>query len=208
MRICWKKVRVVTNGTFSKTDTAGIQTFVGKGMKKISILILGTFLLLVLWFLTEMNDYFRTDYRDLTETEEAEFRRESDPTMIYVSHFGDDKYIFPRQNVDKIKLFINKPFIATLTSKTLKQEFKPEIINFFNDSTNFHWSETTWSYRESEYILRFYNDGTIVGKIYLCLDKCGMTETRPFTPNVKFGGLTDEAQKKLESIIVDRQKWK
>jgi hypothetical protein len=68
-------------------------------------------------------------------------------------------------------------------------------------------NETTWSHRESEYLLRFYNGSKVVGKIYLCLDKCGMTDTRPFTPNVKFGGLSDKGQKKLESIINDKQKW-
>ena len=157
--------------------------------------------------MTEQNDHFKANYNDLTQTEQSKFKRESDLTMIYVSHFGVDKYIFPRQTVDKVKLFTNKPFIGTLTSKTLKQEFNLDIINFFNDSTNFDWGETTWSYRESEYILRFYSDGKIVGKIYLCLDKCGMTETRPFTPNVKFGGLTDDGQKKLESTVMDKQKW-
>lgn len=176
-------------------------------MKKILIIIFGAILLLTLWFLAEENDYFETDYKDLTHAEKSVFSSESNPTMIFVSHFGDDKYVFPRQNVDQVKLYTNKPFIETLTSKTLKQEFNSDIINFFNDPTNFDWGETTWSYRESEYILRFFNDGKIVGKIYLCLDKCGMIETRPFTPNVKFGRLTDTGQKKLESMLNDNQKW-
>jgi hypothetical protein len=127
--------------------------------------------------------------------------------MIYVSHFGDDKYMFPRQKVDKIKLFKNKPFLGTLTSRTLREEFNSDIIKFFNDSTNFGWGETTWFHSDSQYILRFYNEGKIVGKIYLCLDKCGMIDTKPFTPNVKFGGMTNEGQKRLESIIDDKIKW-
>lgn len=176
-------------------------------MKKEIVLIVGLLLLLGLWYWTEESDYFRADYNDLTAKETSIFEAESDPTMIYASYFGDKKYTFPRQNVNKVKLFRNSPFIGSLTSKTLKKEFNSNLVDFFNDSTNFDWSETTWSYRDSEYILRFYNDDRIAGKIYLCLDKCGMTDTRPFTPNVKFGGLTDEGQRKLESIINDNQKW-
>jgi hypothetical protein len=176
-------------------------------MKKILVIILGTTLLLTLWFVTEENDYFNTDYKDLTSIEEAEFIGEPNPTMMYVSHFGDEKYIFPRQNVDKIKLFNNKPLLGTLTSRTLRKEVNSDIIKFFNDSTNFWWGETTWLHSDSQYILRFYNEDKIVGKIYLCLDKCGMIDTKPFTPNVKFGGLTNEGQKRLESIIDDKTKW-
>jgi hypothetical protein len=176
-------------------------------MKKTLIILLGTILPLTLWFLIEENDYFNTDYKELTSIEEAEFVREANPTMIYVSHFGDDKYIFPRQNVDEIKLFKNKPFLGTLTSRTLKKEFNSDIIKFFNDPTNFWWGETTWLHSDSQYILRFYNEDKIVGKIYLCLDKCGMIDTKPFTPNIKFGGLTNEGQKRLESIIDNKIRW-
>jgi hypothetical protein len=34
-----------------------------------------------------------------------------------------------------------------------------------------------------------------------------MIDTKPFTPNVKFGGLTNEGQKRLEPIIDDKTKW-
>jgi len=176
-------------------------------MKKILLILFGTILLLTIWFVTEERDYFNSDYNDLTSIETSIFEAESDPTRIYISHFGEDKYRFPRQHVDKVKLFNNKPFVGTLTSKTLKTEYNSDLVDFFNDSTNFDWGETTWTYRESEYILRFYKDDKIVGKIYLCLDKCGMTDTRPFTPNVKFGGLTDNGQKKLEYFLTDEKKW-
>jgi hypothetical protein len=169
--------------------------------------LVGLIVLLGLWYWTEERDYFRADYNDLSLTETSVFGAESNPTMIYVSHFGDKKYLFPRHPVNKVKIFQNTPFISSLTSKTLKEEFTTDFVDFFNDSTNFDWGETTWSYRESEYILRFYNNDKIVGKIYLCLDGCGMTESRPFTPNVKFGGLTDEGQRKLEREIHDKQKW-
>lgn len=176
-------------------------------MKKGLIGLVGLIVLLGLWYWTEDSDYFRADYKDLTSTETSIFEAESDPTTIYRTYFGDKKYEFPRQTVDKVKIFRNTSFISSLTAKTLKEEFTADIVNFFNDSTNFDWGETTWSYRESEYILRFYNNEKVVGKIYLCLDGCGMTDSRPFTPNMKFGGLTDEGQRKLELEINDKQKW-
>lgn len=176
-------------------------------MKKILLIALGSIAFLVIWFLTEENDYFISDYKDLTLNEKSEFTKEPNPTLSYISHFGDPEFLFPRQEVDKIKIFENKPIIGTFTSKTLNKKFNTDLIQFFNDSTNFWWGETTWLYRESEYILRFYSEDKIVGKIYLCLDNCGMIDTKPFTPNVKFGGLTNEGQKKLESIIEDKYKW-
>ncbi|WKZ58815.1 MAG: hypothetical protein QY309_13160 [Cyclobacteriaceae bacterium] len=176
-------------------------------MKKGLIGLVGLIILLGLWYWTEESDYFRADYNDLTLEETSVFEAEPDPTMIYRSHIGNKKYEFPRQTVDKVKIFQNTPFISSLTSKTLKEKFTTDFVNFFNDSTNFDWGETTWSYRGSEYILRFYSNDKIVGKIYLCLDGCGMTDSRPFTPNMKFGGLTNEGQEKLELIINDNQKW-
>jgi len=176
-------------------------------MKKVLLLTVGLIIILGLWYWTEQKDYFISDYKDFSSDEMLEWDSVSDPTIVYRSHIGDDKYKFPRQNVDKIKLFENKPIIGTLTSKTLKKDLNLEVINFFNDSTNFDWGEITWSFRESEYILRFYNEDKIVGKIYLCLEGCGMIATWPFTPNMKFGGLTNEGQKRLESILTDKKNW-
>jgi hypothetical protein len=176
-------------------------------MKKILLLTVGLILILGLWYWTEQKDYFISDYKDFSSDEMLEFDSVPDPTMVYRSHIGEDKYQFPRQDVDKIKLFDNTPFLQTLTSKTLKEELNSQMIEFFNDSTNFWWGETTWNIRESEYILRFYNKDKIVGKIYLCLEGCGMTASRPFTPNKKFGGLTNEGQKRLESILTDKKSW-
>jgi hypothetical protein len=175
-------------------------------MKRIILLTLGTSLLLTGWYMTEERDYFKAAFNDLTALEVSVFTS-ANPTQIYIEHFSDDNFMFPRQKVDKIKLFQNKPLLGTLTSKTLKQEFNPDVIEFFNDPTNFSWEETTWSVDESEYILRFYNQDKIVGKIYLCLNDCGRIETRPFTPNVKFGGLTDIGQRTLETMLHDKKKW-
>jgi hypothetical protein len=175
-------------------------------MKKIIIITLATALLLMLWLLAEENDYLKAAYNDLTLTEESTFTKEANPTLTYVSYFGDNTFTFPRQDIDKIKLFENKPILGTLTSRTLKQKFNPDIIKFFNASTNFHWGETTWEKSESQYILRFYHRDKVVGKIYVDLET-KMVNTRPFTPNVKFGGLTDEGRGELKKIMEDKQKW-
>jgi hypothetical protein len=175
-------------------------------MRKTLIITCATILFLRLWFLTEERDYFNADYNDLTSMEESEFTREANPTMIYVSHFGDDKLAFPRQEIDRIKLFENRPIIGTLTSRTLKQEHNPDVITFFNDSINFSWGETTWEKSESQYILRFYHHHKIVGKIYVDLE-AKMINARPFTPNIKFGGLTNEGQEELKKLIDDNAVW-
>ena len=173
-------------------------------MKRVLSITIGTIALLTLWYFTEVRDYFKADYKDLTKAEELIFTSEANPTSIYIKHFGDNQFQFPRNAVDKVKLFKNTPLIGTLTSKTLKKEFNSDIVNFFNDSTNFGWGETTWSLSESEYILRFYNNDKVVGKIYLCLNDCGWIDTRPFTPNVKFGQLLNG---QIERIIRDEEKW-
>jgi hypothetical protein len=176
-------------------------------MKKVLLLTGGLILIFGLWYWTERQDYFISDYKDFSPNELPGFDSVSDPTFVYKTHIGDERYKFPGQHVDKVKLFENKPFLGTLTSKTLKKEFNQEMVKFFNDSTNFRWSETTWSLRESEYILRFYNEGKIIGKIYLCLEGCGMTATWPFTPNTKFGGLTTEGKERLESMLTNKKNW-
>lgn len=173
-------------------------------MKKIAGFAAGVVATIFLWYLAERHDFFKADYKDLTAVERSVFTQQSDPTFAYRDHFGDKNLEFPRQPVDLIKLFRNTPILGTLTTKTLKREFNADVIRFFNDPENFGWGETTWSTDESEYILRFYHQDKIVGKIYLCLKDCGRIETRPFTPNVKFGQLAGDD---IEKIINDRNKW-
>jgi hypothetical protein len=177
-----------------------------KIIRKISVFLLALAALLTLWFFTEERDYLKADFNDVSETELKKFVV-GDPKQTFISHFGDTTFAFPRQSVDKVKLFSNQPLLSSLTAKTLEHEFNDDLITFFNDTTNFHWGETTWTFRESEYILRFYSHGKVVGKIYLCLDQCGMVNTRPFTPNVKFGGLSQQGQEKIEHILNDPSLW-
>ena len=174
---------------------------------KIALTAGGLILLLAFWYWSKRNDYFIAKYNDLSSEELAEFKKDPDPTLIYRSNIGKEKYQFPRQHVNQVKLFQNTPLLGSLNSRTLKEEFNQEVTTFFNDSTNFSWSETTWSIQDADYILKFYNNGKLVGKVWLCLTGCGMISTHPFTPNTKFGGLTIEGKRILESILNDHTKW-
>ena len=178
-------------------------------MRKERILLIAMVIpiLFTCWSLTESFDYFKANYSDLTDLEESIFKSHADPTPVYISFLGNHQFAFPRQQVDKIKLFKNRPIIGSVTAKALRKEFNWEVVQFFNNSSYFSWAETTWTERESEYILRFYYRNQVVGKIYLCLEGCGMINTRPFTPNVKFGALTEEGRRELESILADEEKW-
>ncbi|REG90441.1 hypothetical protein C8P67_1258 [Flavobacterium aquicola] len=120
----------------------------------------------------------------------------------FEKNFGVEKYKFPRKKVSEIKLFKNTFLTSRITSKTISNLNKSELISFFNNPINFHWSETTWSLDESEYILRFYDDkDNEIGKIWLCLEGCGMTESIPFSPNMKYGGLSKTGMENINRII-------
>jgi hypothetical protein len=120
----------------------------------------------------------------------------------FEKNFGFGKYKFPREHVAKIKLFKNNFLTSRLTSKTMSELNKKDLITFFNNPNNFDWSETTWSLSESEYILRFYNkENKEIGKIWLCLEGCGMTESEPFSPNMKYGGLSKVGKENLNYIL-------
>jgi hypothetical protein len=130
-------------------------------------------------------------YKTTEEQEEA-----------FEKNFGNEKYNFPREEVAKVKLFKNRFLLSRLTSKTLSKSNKSEVIAFFNNPVNFDWGETTWEVTESEYILRFYNkQDKEIGKIWLCLEGCGMTKSIPFSPNMKYGGLSEIGKKGIEKII-------
>ncbi|WP_282030849.1 hypothetical protein [Winogradskyella eximia] len=125
-----------------------------------------------------------------------------DHRNVYKEHFGFGKYKFPREYVSKIKLFKNDFLISRLTSKTVSELNKADLITFFNNPSNFDWLETTWSISQSEYILRFYNEeNKEIGKIWLSLDSSKMTESKPFTPNMKYGRLSAVGMKNLNFIL-------
>lgn len=136
------------------------------------------------------------------EFETFHFKPLEEKLEAYKTNFGNSKWKFPRETVEKVKLFENKLLIGRITSKTLTEKQKSEILKFLNNPENFNWSETTWQLNEAEYILRFYNkDNKEVGKIWICIDDCGMTKSIPFSPNMKFGGLNKKGRKKIVEIL-------
>jgi len=185
-----------------------------KKILKITIVIILTIGLILLWCWTDDKDYFQTDYRELT-TEQSNVLEwqngDSDETLKerYRIHFTDTTYFFPRQKVSKIKIFRNIPMIGVFTSKTLKQKEISKFIDFCNDSTNFDWGETTWGYYECQYYIRLYNcDNKVVGKIYLLLDEhMSMTEAKPICPSMKFGELSTVGFTKITRMINDKNNW-
>ena len=117
----------------------------------------------------------------------------------YERHFHDTLYEFPRCNAKKVKIFRNIPVISRITGKQVN---KTEFLSFFNTPDNFNWSETTWTINETDYILRFYDfNNKTVGTIWICFDECGMTESIPFAPTMKFGGLSGIGKEKLTRML-------
>ena len=184
-----------------------------KRLKKFLISLFVLFGLSAFWYWADKKDYFNSDYKDLTASQKNifEWQGGDDAENLmqrYRQHFFDSQYQFPRQKVTKVKLFKNIPMISVLSSKTLKPEFVDSFVNFCNDTTKFHWGETTWQISESEYYCRLYNaDGKVAGIIYFCLDDCGMTSSRPFAPTMKFGGLSPKGLSYIQQLFSDKTIW-
>lgn len=142
---------------------------------KILSIVVCLFALTAFWYWADNQDYFNSNYNDLTEHQKEIFKWRSDIDNfdlpeIYRQHFSDTKFIYPRQEVYKVKLFKNIPILGVFTGKTLKQNQVDGFLQFCNDTTNFDWGETTWGLNEAEYFIRLYNSkDKVVGKIYFCL---------------------------------------
>ena len=181
--------------------------------KKIQAAVLVFTALIVFWFWANREDYIQTDYRYLSASQQQLFQwqdgDDSDKLIgRYSQHFADSMYSFPGKKVTQIKRFRNTPIISGIWSQKLKAIYINEFIQFFNDTTNFHWSETTNQISESEYYFSFYNeDNKVVGKVYYCGDGCHMTSSIPFTPRMKFGGLSERGITYLEQILSEKTKW-
>ena len=122
--------------------------------------------------------------------------------QAYEKKYGNSEWNFPKGKTETIKLYKNKLLISRISAKTLSKRSKKEMINFLNNSENFNWSETTWSLNEAEYILRFYNsENKEIGKVWLCLEGCGMTKSIPFSPNMKFGGISQVGKSRIMEIL-------
>lgn len=184
-----------------------------KRLKKILLILISLVGLLAIWYWLVNKNYFQPNYKELTTEQELIFKwKDGDDENTlkerYRKHFNDKEFFFPRQNVAKVKLFENKPILGIFTNRTLKKVYNQDFINFCNDTTNYDWGETTWQTSESEYYFKLYNDkNKLVGQIYFCLNKCGMTSSRPFCPLMKFGKLSNEGQAKIQKLINDKTNW-
>ncbi len=119
--------------------------------------------------------------------------------QAYERHYNDTAYQFPRGEVKKVLIYKNLPIISRLTKREVD---KDKIIDFVNNPENFDWDETTWTIDESEYILRFYDlKNNEIGKIWICMTDCGMTESIPFSPTMKFGVLSLIGRDRLTKMI-------
>jgi hypothetical protein len=180
---------------------------------KISLFVICLFALTAFWYWADDHDYFKNNYTDLTEQQKEIFKWRSDIDdfdlpQVYRQHFADSEFIFPRQQVSKVKLFKNTPLISVFTGRTLKQNQIATFLVFCNDTANFDWGETTWGLSEAEYFIRLYNSkGQVVGKIYFCLADCGHIDARPFSPSMKFGMLSTAGLDKINKLINDKDQW-
>lgn len=165
------------------------------------------------WAWLEFNDYFNSDYAESTNAEEKHFSwqptdDENKLMQRFSESFEEEKYKFPRAEVQQIKLYSNIPIWGTLSSKTLKHDEVKDFLAFWNNPENFSWAETTWENSDSEFYIKFFDgNGIAVGKIFLCPEDCGMVSSKPFNPNTKFGGLSDEGKKYLTNAIKDPTLW-
>lgn len=171
------------------------------------------FALTAFWYWADNQDYFQSNYNDLTEQQNGIFKWRSDIDdfdlpQVYRQHFADTEFVFPRQQVSKVKLFKNNPITGVFTSKTLRKNQIGNFLKICNDTTNFDWGETTWGLDEAEYFIRLYNSkDKVVGKIYFCLTDCGHIHARPFSPSMKFGELSSAGLDKINNLIDDKDQW-
>lgn len=120
----------------------------------------------------------------------------------YERNYGNPKYVFPGGVVDEVKIYRNQFMISRITSKTLSVENAMATVDLLNNPDNFDWRETTWSLSDAEYLLRFFDSqGNETGKVWLCMEGCGMTKSIPFSPGMKFGGLSETGREKLENLL-------
>lgn len=176
-------------------------------MKTIWKILLAVFIIIIIGFVFVSDVFDRGQYyATFTPKEEMiefyMYKTTEEQEKAFERNFGNEKYNFPREEVAEVKLFKNRFLLSRLTSNTLSKSSKSEVIAFLNNPVNFDWGETTWEVTESEYILRFYNkQNKEIGKIWLCLEGRGMTKSIPFSPNMKYGGLSEIGKKGIERII-------
>ena len=173
--------------------------------KKI-LLIISSIVIIGIIYAFDISDrgLLNSEYIPVEEASYFYVRKSNEKVQeVFKKNFGNPKYEFPRSSVKKIKILDNVPLISRFTTQTITEKNKIDfILEFFNNPQNFDWGETTWYISESEYIIRFYNEkNEEVGKVWLCMEGCGMTESRPFSPNMKFGGLSEVGKAKMNELL-------
>jgi hypothetical protein len=185
-------------------------------MKPNKFLILSLSIILaiiIVWYWADKQDFFQTNYNNISTKEQHFFNwqdGDSGETLQerYRKHFLDSNYFFPHQNVTTVKLYNNNSMFSVISGKTLKQGYVENFIEFCNDTTNFDWSETTWEKSDSDYYCNLYNEnGKVVGKIYFCLEGCSSISSLPFSPKMKFGGLSEKGLDYIYQLLRDKTKW-
>jgi hypothetical protein len=154
----------------------------------------------------DMADRNKYSSRHISKEEIKEFtlyKTVEEVQDAYKRNYGNPQYLFPRGNVEKVKIYKNQFLISRISSKTLSEVNATATLAFLNNPDNFDWGETTWSLKESEYILRFFDSqDNEIGKVWLCIEGCGMTESIPFSPNMKFGALSTIGRTKLNKLLM------
>lgn len=176
-------------------------------MKKFYKILISIGIILLIGILIIIDKADRTIFYSLyiPEKEITEFysyQTFEETKKAYEKNYGNPEWSFPREKSKTIKLYKNRLLLSRITSKTLTENQKKEVLEFFNNPENFDFSETTWNLTEAEYIFRFYNEqGEKEGELWLCLENCGMTKSIPFSPNMKFGGISETGKKKILNIL-------
>lgn len=178
-------------------------------IKKTFFFILTVIVVLLVWFWLDQNDYFNTYYNDLTDEQKSEFKWKPEYSASgkelkdkYRSQFSNDEFKYPRQHVESIKMYKNIPILNIFTGRYLNAELSASLLNFCNNPDNFDWGETTWGIHEAEYFFKLYNkQDQSIGKIYFCLDGCGQVFAEPFSPRMKFGGLSKKGLMDISGLI-------
>lgn len=148
---------------------------------------------------TANDNGYRNQLLEFIDTSDVQTR------LNFINEFKNPNFKFPREEVSRIVLFRNVFLISRLTKKEIVKDSIQDLTTFFNNPNNFNWGETTWSLDESEYILRFYNENDkLIGQIWICLEGCNMTFADPFTPNMKYGGLSKEGVEKIKTLLNKR----
>jgi hypothetical protein len=169
-----------------------------------------TFKIIVLSLLVSL--IFKVDSRDRFGTNESNFLNKElvlcieegnaeDVIATYEDAWNMEEFRFPRKAAKHVYVYKNLPLISRFSRSKLTENQQFRFIELLNDPSTFDWSETTWSIREADFIVRFFDENDeVIGKVWVCLDDCFMLESKPFAPTTKFGHFnTDEISQLLNA---------